>query len=120
MNSGDSGTAEVVGTTGMRKMIVLRMSIPWTSSSFLLSVLLILVEARQWTSTCTLLESPDGTDYVSVGTSFEPAQQRFNVVVSCTFVQRRKAAIQERVQKFHHCLCLVSILQSLLLPCCFP
>ena len=42
VNSQDSGIAEVVGTTGMRKMMEVRMSLPWTSSSFLLSVLLII------------------------------------------------------------------------------
>ena len=38
---------------------------------------------------------PDGTEYVIVETSLESAQQRFIVVVACTLVQRRKAAIQE-------------------------
>ena len=93
------------------------MSIPWTRSSFLLSVLLILVAGQgngHQLVHCWSL--PDGTDYVIVETSFESAQQRFNVVVACTHVQRRKAAIQEGVKKFHTCLCPISTLQSLLLP----
>ena len=66
-------------------MMVMRMSIPWTSSSFLLSVLLILVAGQS--NGHQLLQCwslPDGTDYVTVETSFESAQQRFDVVVACT------------------------------------
>ena len=44
---------------------------------------------------------------------FMSAQQSFDVV-ACTLAQRLKAATQEGVKKFHLCLCLVSILDSLL------
>ena len=35
--------------------------------------------------------------------NFESAQKRSNVAMACILVQRRKAAIQEEVKKFHFC-----------------
>ena len=46
---------------------------------------------------------PDEMNGVSAGASSKFAQQKFNVV-ACTLAQRRKAAIQEGVKKFHICL----------------
>ena len=119
VNSGDCAAAEVVGTTGIRKMMVMRMSIPWTSNSFLLSVLLILVAGQghgHQLAQCWSL--PDGTDCATVETSFGSAPQRINVVVACTLVQRREAAIQEGSEGIPSQF--VPYLNTSVLVCCFP
>ena len=107
----DSGSAEIVGSNGVRMVMV--MSIPLTSrSSFLWSDTIDNLKAKSRTNEQQFVFAENQLDFVKLQhSSFESAQQRFNVVVACILVQRRKAAIQEGVKKFHLCLCLVSIVQ---------
>ena len=90
----------------------MRMSIPLTSrSSFLWSDTIGNVKAKFQDEPAAIHLEDERTVVKLQQSSFESAQQSFNFVVACILVQRRKAAIQEGVTKFHLCLCLVSIVQ---------